>query len=135
MPVPRPPYSLDTPVFRFGGLAALAGRSSLGGPREIALAAYLTARLAHDALPERGITEEARVDRAAAAKRWLSSLALAAPARAAFSDLVSASAGSAFPIGQAVRRVIAVTAQSLDTAARLELEKLADALESQPLAG
>jgi hypothetical protein len=131
----RPPYVLDKPVFRFARLAAQAGRSPVGGGREVALAAYLSARLAHDCLPERGIDRETRSLRASAAGNWLSALTLAAPVRTAFSDLMATSGGAPAEVAVMLRRVIAVTAQTLENGARLELERLAAALEAQPLAG
>jgi hypothetical protein len=132
----RPPYVLEKPMFRFARLAAQAGRSPVGGGREVALAAYLTARLAHDCLPERGVDREARSLRAAAAATWLSALTLASPVRSAFSDIMAASGGrDPAEVGVLLRRVIAVTAQTLESGARLELERLAAALEAQPLAG
>jgi len=50
-----PPYALAPTSFRFPALAALAGRAPLGGQREVVLAAYVVARLAHDTLAERGV--------------------------------------------------------------------------------
>jgi hypothetical protein len=131
----RPPYVLEKPMFRFARLAAQAGRSPVGGGREVALAAYLTARLAHDCLPERGVDRESRSLRATAAANWLSALTLAAPVRSAFSDLMATSGGAPAEVAVKLRRVIAVTAQTLENGARLELERLAAALEAQPLAG
>jgi hypothetical protein len=131
----RPPYVLEKPMFRFARLAAQAGRSPVGGGREVALAAYLTARLAHDCLPERGVDRDARRLRASAAATWLSALTLAAPVRAALSDLMATSGGAPAEVAVMLRRVIGVTAQTLESGARLELERLAAALEAQPLAG
>jgi hypothetical protein len=48
-----PPYALEPLSFRFAALAALAGRAPIGGQREVALATYVVARLAHDAAPTR----------------------------------------------------------------------------------
>src|SRR5262245_54071178 len=74
VPVPpsAPPYALASTPFRFPALAALAGRAPLGGQREVALATYLAARLAHDTLPERAVSPTTRTERAANARTWLS---------------------------------------------------------------
>ena len=71
VPVTNPPYALATTTFRFAALAALAGRAPLGGQREVALATYLAARLAQDVLPERGVPQTSRAERAVGAKSWL----------------------------------------------------------------
>jgi hypothetical protein len=128
--VSHPPYALAPTHFRFPALAALAGRMPLGGQREVALAAYLAARLAHDALPERGLSAEVRGERVGGAKAWLSSLSLPGTVRPTLVRLVEASgvAGTT-QIAEAVRAVIAVTANLLDGRSRLELDQLATALE------
>lgn len=127
----RPPYALAPTPFRFAALAALAGRAPLGGHREVALATYLAARLAHDALPERGLLPALRAERAANAKHWLSTLALPAPVRPALARLLDASAGDVATILDALAGVIAVTANFLDSGARSELVKLSAVLERQ----
>ena len=125
----KPPYALAPTSFRFGALASLAGRSPLGGRREVALALYLAARLAHDALPDRAISREARAERATGARHWLSVLALpSAPVRANLAKLIEASAGSPGEAAEALGGVMAVTAQFLEGPARSELEQLARAL-------
>jgi hypothetical protein len=131
----QPPYALAATAFRFPALAALAGRSAIGGQREVALATYLTARLAQDTLPERGVSPEARMERAANAKNWLATLSLPAAVRPALARLVELSAGSPEFAAQGVRNVTAVTANFLDSGARLELDQLAASLAAQALAG
>jgi hypothetical protein len=129
----RPPYALEPAFFRFPALAALAGRAALGGPREVALATYLAARLAQDTLPDRGLSHPTRAERAANARNWLSSITLPQAVRPAFSRLVEASSGTPAAASQALRGVMAVTAQFLDAAARSELDQLAAALEAQTI--
>jgi hypothetical protein len=129
VPLPQPPYALSSTTFRFAALAALAGRAPIGGQREVALATYLAARLAHDVLPEKGLTQPVRVERAGNAKSWLSTLALPTPIRPALASLVDASGGDCAAVCPALRNVMAVTANFLDSAARSELDQLADALE------
>jgi hypothetical protein len=126
--VPNPPYALAPTAFRFPALAQLAGRTPLGGQREVAIATYVAARLAHDALPERGLTDAIRAERVLGAKTWLANLALPAPVRPALIRLVEASAGGLGQTADALRGVIAVTANLLDTKAKSELDQLVVAL-------
>ncbi|HEX4684361.1 MAG TPA: hypothetical protein VH277_16705 [Gemmatimonadaceae bacterium] len=137
MPLPpsNPPYALAPNLFRFPALASLAGRAALGGNREVALAVYLAARLAHDALPERCLNPAVRAARTAGAKTWLSNLTLPASVRPALTRLLEASAVSGEAAGQALRSVSIVTANFLDQNARLELDRLAAILDAQTLVG
>ena len=131
---PRQPYALDTPSFAFAALVTLAARAPLGGPREIALAAFVTARIAEDVSADRELPEATRCARAASARRWLATLALAEPTRRAFVDLATATESDARATSAALRRVIDVTAGILDPPSRAELERLARDLESQTVA-
>jgi hypothetical protein len=127
----KPPYALASTSFRFGALASLAGRAPLGGQREVALAVYVAARLADDVLPERGLSDEARVERAAGARHWVSMLALPTPlVRASLVKLFDASAGTRADVAEALGNVITVTAQYLEPASRGELDQLAKALSA-----
>jgi len=126
--VPNPPYALAPTAFRFPALAQLAGRTPLGGQREVAIATYVAARLAHDALPERSLTDAVRTERVAGAKTWLANLALPAPVRPALVRLVEATAVGMGQTADALRGVIAVTAHLLDSKAKLELDQLVAAL-------
>ena len=132
--ISTPPYGLAPTPFRFAALAALAGRAPLGGRREVALATYLAARLADDILYETGLADQTRVERAGRARSWLSTITIPAPIRQPLARLIDSSAGGASGASEALRAVIAVTAEYLDRAARLELEQLAETLESQALA-
>jgi len=127
--VSQPPYALEPTPFRFPALASLAGRAPLGGEREIALATYLAARLAHDALAEREIAQEIRAERATSAKTWLSTLALPAPTRTALAALMEASGTNGNGVASAIRGVLTATTNRLDRASRAELERLAVAFE------
>ena len=129
MIVSQPPYALSLTAFRFPALAALAGRAPLGGQREVALATYLAARLAHEALPEGSLTQPLRAERAASAKSWLSTMALPAPVRPALVRLVDASAGERRMVAEALRGVLSATAGMLDARVRSELDQLVGALE------
>jgi len=132
--VPNPPYAVEPTTFRFAGLAFLAGRSALGGQREVALATYLAARLAHDTQPDRGISRAARAERAAHAKNWLSTLVLPPNVRTALARLVDASTGEPADAGSALADVMHAVESFLDAKARTELEHLAAALQPTPVA-
>ena len=126
--MPNPPYAVPTTSFRFAALATLAGKAPLGGRREVALAVYLAARLADDTLPERGVSAEARVERASHAKSWLSSMALAAPVRISIAKLIDATTDGPAAAAAALSAVSAVAASYLDAGGRAELERLTGSL-------
>jgi hypothetical protein len=125
-----PPYALAPTSFRFPALASLAGRAPIGGQREVVLAAYVVARLAHDTLAERGLSTETRTDRAAHAKTWLATLALPAPARAALQRSIDASAADPRVAADAINGVIKAVDAFLDSASRLELAQLVTVLSA-----
>ena len=129
MIVSQPPYALAPTPFRFPALASLAGRAPLGGDREVALATYLAARLAHDTLADGGLSEPVRAERAVSAKSWLATLSLPAAIRTALARLVEASGGDARGVAPALRAVIAATSSRLDQGSRLELNRLAERIE------
>jgi len=122
-----PPYALSSPAFRFRALASLAGRAPLGGPREVALATYLVARLVDDCLPDKALPAPARTDRSAAARGWLASVTLPGPVRGPLTRLVEATAGDLREVARELATVIATTTTYLDGAARSELDRLASA--------
>lgn len=135
MPFAHPPYALSPTSFRFVALAVLAGRAPLGGHREVALATYLAARLADDTRSDRNLAPATRAERAGHARTWLSTLALPNAVRPALQKLLEATAGPPAAAIPALRAVITVTADFLDPAARLELDQLASALDTQALVG
>ena len=120
-----PRYALSTPSFRFRALASLAGRAALGGPREVALATYLVARLAHDCLPTRVLPPAVRATRAAFARTWLSSLTLPPAVRAPLTRVTDATENDLATVGDMLRVLLPATATYLDAGARAELERLA----------
>ena len=126
----QPPYSLSVATFPFAALAGLAGRSPLGGGREVALGCFVACRLAA-ALLSRDLPTPVRVARAAAARTWLSSLNLPAPTRVSLGKVIDASASDSAPAAAAaLRKVIEVTANLVDVAARSDLIQLAESLEA-----
>lgn len=124
----QPPYALAAPSFRFRALAALAGRAAIGGSREVVLATYLVARLAHDCLPARALPATVRGARSTAARAWMSSLALPGPVRTSLTRLAEASGDDVAAVAVALRGVIHATESYLDTGSRSELERLARTL-------
>lgn len=119
------PYGLEPIGFPFPALAALAGRLPLGGGREVALAALMTARLAASLRGQDLLTAPERTTRATAAKVWLASLALPASTRVPFARCVDATSGSALQVAGAMRSLVAAAGTHLDGASIAELEKLA----------
>jgi hypothetical protein len=127
--VSLPPYALAPTPFRFPALATLAGRAPLGGDREVVLATYFAARLAHDARADGGVSQPVRAERATSAKSWLATIILPPSIRTALARLVEASGDDAKGVAAALRSVIAATSSRLDIPARLELTRLAESLE------
>ena len=126
----RAPYSLEPTAFSFPALAAMAGRSPLGGPRELALACVVVCRMVRDTtLLGTELSEEQRGHRSQGAKHWLGAAAIQAPVRLVLSKLADAAAeGDLLAIRAALDGVMTVTANSLDPGARLELARLAQAI-------
>jgi hypothetical protein len=129
---PLPPYALATPRFRFRALAALAGRSPLGGEREVALATLLAARLAAGALPPQPLPQGVRITRANGARSWFAALALPAALRQPLARLVDATTSvDRDGLEVALRAVIDLGLPQLDAAAVAELRELLRVLGTQ----
>lgn len=126
---PRAPYALEPAAFPFPALAAMAGRAPLGGPRELALACFLVARIVGAAARDDALSSEQQQARVRAARSWLGSAALPTPMRSALTKLLeSTGSGSREAVKSALESVMAVTANQLDSGARLELGRLAQAI-------
>ena len=124
-PIPaNPPYALSTPTFRFRALEKLAGRSALGGPREVLLATYLVARLVDDCLPEKELPADARAERSAGARGWLANVALPTAVRASLIRLADATGGDLSEIGTALTNAKSAIDSYLDASSRAELGRL-----------
>ena len=127
--MPSPPYALATPRFRFRALAALAGRSTLGGDREVALATLLAARLVVGALPPQPLPQGVRITRANGARAWFAALALPATLRQSLARLVDATtAVDRDGLEPALRTLIEVGMPQLDALAIAELRDVLKAL-------
>ena len=121
--VPLPPYALSTPRFRFRALAALAGRSPLGGEREVALATLLAARLVVGALPPQPLPQGVRITRANGARTWFAALALPVALRQSLAKLVDATTSvDRSMLETALKSVIDATSPQLDHGAIAELQ-------------
>ena len=127
----RPPFAIVSPAFRFRALASHAGRASLGGDREVALACFATARLAAAMLAPYLLTPADSLTRAISTKQWLASLALPAPARAVLNAAIDAIAsGNRRSASSAIGELATVCAGQLDLASSGELKELAAELLS-----
>ena len=119
------PYALAPTPFPFPALANLAGRAPLGGPREVALACLVAARLVSGCQPP-AIPLPERAARATSARSWLGTLALPVPVRNAVSRVLEITGTDrAEGLGAALVKVMEVTAGQVDGSARLELQRLA----------
>jgi hypothetical protein len=126
-----PPFALATPTFRFKALASHAGRASLGGDREIALACFAIARLGAGLLPPVMLAAGDAATRASSVRHWLASVTLAPAARSAASAAIDAIAGGRHrSSGDAIRALGRVAAPSLDAQSVAEIEELAAELQS-----
>jgi hypothetical protein len=127
---PRAPYGLEPTAFPLPAVAALAGRAPLGGPREIALACFLVGRMVTDlASTHPVLTADQRKVRAQGTRHWLGSATIPSPVRVALMRLVeSTSAGDLAGTRTALDSVMTVTANHLDSAARLDLGRLAQTI-------
>ena len=105
----------------------MAGRAALGGPREVALACLLVGRLVVDSESHLlALTPEQKRARALGAKHWLGSAAIPTPVRVALVRLAeSTSTEDRNAVNAALESVMTVTANQLDSGARLELGRLA----------
>jgi hypothetical protein len=127
---PRAPYGLEPTTFPFPALATMAGRAPLGGPREIALACFLVARIVGDESARHStLTPEQKAERAQGVKHWLGAATIPSPVRNALSRLTDSTVGAdRTAIQAALDSVMTVTANQLDPGARLELGRLAQAI-------
>lgn len=126
-----PPYALATPRFRFRALAALVGRSALGGEREVALATLLAARLAVGALPPSPLPQQVRIVRANGARAWFGALAVPPAFRQSLTRLMDATTSvDRDGLEAALRALIDVSAPHLDAPALTELREIIRVLAS-----
>jgi hypothetical protein len=117
---------LIAPTFRFPALAARAARAQVGGDREPVFAALVAARLVAGAAPaSTALPLRVRSARAAAARRWVATLALPPAMRTAFLRVAQATAGDDLAaLSAAYGALIEAVARALDPRARAELDAL-----------
>lgn len=127
---PRAPYALEPTNFPFPALAIMAGRAPLGGPRELALACFVVGRMVVDStVLTEVLSPEQRQGRAQGAKHWLGSAAIPTPVRAALNRLAESTiAADLTAMKSALEVVMTITANQLDSGARLELGRLAQSI-------
>ncbi|MDP9179220.1 MAG: hypothetical protein M3O61_16210 [Gemmatimonadota bacterium] len=128
----QPRFALATPRFRFRALAACAGRASIGGDREVAMACLVAGRLAAALLPPYAIGAADLKARSTGAKHWLASLSLPAPVRSALTHLADAvGVGNRNTSAGALSHLVMVAQRSIDEASASELIGVAAALEAE----
>ena len=126
---PTLPYALAAPSFRFRHLATLAGRAPIGGAREVALACFVAARLAHECTHAPDEDQEARAARCAGAKAWLGTLALPVAVRNPVIRCADLSVdGQSAPVAREIAALAIAAAAFLDPHSRAELDTLTSAL-------
>jgi len=131
---PQPRFALATPHFRFRALAAFAGRASLGGDREVAMACLVAGRLASGMLPPLTIPHAEAKSRSAAAKQWLSSLSLPAAIRTPLAQVADAVAsGNPITAASAIERMLVAVSRNIDEASAAELRALVAELSPLPV--
>ena len=117
-------------MFRFRALSALAGRRPLGGDREVAVAAFVAARLVVGASMADPLPAEVRGARAAGARAWLAAVAVPALTRGPLVRVIEATGrDDRRALGAAVRALIDAAGRCLDALARRELDTLAQELD------
>lgn len=132
MPQPTTPYAPERATFACPALLALAGRASLGGPREALLGAVMAVRLVRAIRPPYALDPAMRAARAEGARQWLVALTVPAKTRTALQRAFATSAsGDALAAADALEAVTEVTAPHLDRAARSELVRLVTALRAE----
>jgi hypothetical protein len=109
-------------------LAECAGSASLGGDREMALAALTTARLMLAVLPPVELTSTERTIRADRARSWLSAITMPQPARMAILRAIDASVLGGMEAAATLRELMHVLTGHLSPAALLEIGALAERL-------
>ena len=130
----QPRFALATPHFRFRALASFAGRASLGGDREVAMACLVAGRLAAGMLPPLNIAHADAKGRSAAARQWLSSLSLPPAIRTPLAQVADAVvSGNPATTAAALEKMLAAVSRNLDEASAAELRSLVADLSPLPV--
>ena len=121
----QPRFALATPHFRFRALASFAGRASLGGDREVAMACLVAGRLASSMLPPFDISHADAKSRSAAARQWLSALSLPAAIRTPLAQVADAVAtGNPATAAAAIERMLVAVSRNIDESSAAEIRAL-----------
>jgi hypothetical protein len=127
-----PRFALVTPRFRFRALASFAGRASIGGEREVALACLVAGRLAAAMLEPFDLTPADAKARSMCAKQWIASLSLPAGFRTALAEIPDAVAsGNRARAASALSTACQRSEGNLDEASVAELRMLVTELREQ----
>jgi hypothetical protein len=128
-----PRYSLEEPVFPFPALAAAAGRSALGGPREVTLACLMAARLAAALVEPFDIPPELHRARADRARHWSGTLTVPGDVRAMLMRVIElAGRCDRISAAAALDDLVLAAASHLDEQSRAELRGMAQKLINAP---
>ncbi|MBA3343540.1 MAG: hypothetical protein H0T48_17120 [Gemmatimonadaceae bacterium] len=124
-----PPFAIAPSRFRFRALASHAGRASLGGDREIALACFVASRLGAGLLPPFSFVAADAGRRAAGARQWLASLSMPPALKSAAGAAIDASAdGQDVVAAQALADLLLIASVHLDEGSFTEIRELIDEL-------
>jgi len=128
-----PRFALTIPVFRFRALAALSGRTSLGGDRETVVACLQLGRLCSGLLPPFELTREQVLERTENTRQWLSSLAVPSGVRSTAFGVFGALTGlDRARLAEALTDLVKAASGQLDEASRAELNALIQELSPAP---
>ena len=122
-----PPYALDQVGFSLPALAA-AGSAAEGAEREMALAAYMVARLAIGTLPPVALPPTERAMRAERARQWVSALTISGPARMAILRAIDSMMAGGVEAAGAMRELMQLLKGHVNDSALAELGALAERL-------
>lgn len=127
--VATPPFAPPRALFACPGLAALAAKAPLGGPRESLTGALMAARLAAGMGAPHPLTAATRRARAENAKSWIAALTMPSKVRAALVRAFVVSTGEdRAAMAESLVHVTDVTALHLDRHARSDLVRLGESL-------
>lgn len=124
-----PPYALAPVRFRFKALVSQAGRTLLGGDREVLLACFVACRAGAGLCYGVPHTPAELALRAAAARTWLASLSIPGQVRLAVGAVIDASGtADGVAVARATAHLLMLAAPQLDEAAFAEMRELTDEL-------
>lgn len=115
--------------FRFRALVSQAGRTLLGGDREVLLACFVACRAGSGLCYGVPFTPAELALRATAARAWLASLSIPGQVRLAAGAVIDASgAADGVAVARSIAQLLMLAAPQLDEAGFAEMRELADEL-------